>query len=398
MSDPVPIYKPLITASKYFMRRALTSLIRIYALLSGKPSQGTMTATPRRILVMMGAHIGDAVIATSLIPVLRSAYPDVQIGFAVGSWSQMVVQGHPEVMFIHTLDYWRLNRSKTGFLKKWWRYRCTRRKALREIREVGYDVAICAFPWIPDFLDVAWAARIPVRSGFSKSVFVSLATHAVDYPSSPFVTQGACLAELLRAIGIGETHLSRRRSLLAPDVPEAVVEVCKLLSVKSLNGVRYQVVHVGSGAPKRELPTATWRELAMLNKDHTLVFTGRGQREHQAILEITRGLSNCIDACDKLSWRGYVAAVRNAEKVYGVESMAGHVSAAVGTECVVVYSGTAGVARWRPDGKLVTVITNHVPCAPCFLAEGCAAMTCMKDINARQITAPARHDEANREL
>src|SRR5579864_9028118 len=64
---------------------------------------------PTRILLLNGAHIGDVVIASSVIPILRSAYPDAEIGMLVGTWSQMVVNNHPELTYTHYVDHWRLN-------------------------------------------------------------------------------------------------------------------------------------------------------------------------------------------------------------------------------------------------------------------------------------------------
>lgn len=364
--------------AKMTLRRGFIWLVRLYAAIAPGRRTFSPPSAPKRVLLLMGAHIGDTIIATSLIPILRSAYPDVEIGFATGSWSQMVIQGHPEIAFTHVIDHWRLNRGKESLFRKWEQYRRSRRKALREIRALGYDLAICAYPWMPDFLNLAWRVRIPVRVAFTGSIYAPLATITAEYPSSPFILQGACQAELLRALGIQEPHLSRRRSILAPDTPDAISEVCRLFGAQTLEGLRYRIIHVGTGASCRELPVVFWRELAVRLSDHKLLFTGRGPREKQAIQEITRDLPHCIDACDNLGWAAYVAAVRHAEKLYGVESMAGHVAAAVGTSSSVVYSGVAGVARWRPDGTSVTVFSNPVACSPCHRMEGCAEMTCLR--------------------
>lgn len=336
---------------------------------------------PKRILLLNGAHIGDIVIATSLIPILRSAFPSAEIGFATGSWAQMVVKNHPGLAYTHTVDHWVQNRAASSLREKMLQYRATRRVALREIRELDYDVAISLFNHFPDFIDLAWDAKIPVRIGFQRSLLSSLATATVDEPESFFVHQGEHMAELLRALPIDPAHFQLRQSTLAPSNTSSIQEVCSLLQVPGLEDVRYRIIHMGSGDVRREFPASFWRELSeKLSPEHTLFFTGRGPREEANIATVIRGLGNCVNACDRLTWDGFVAAVRYAEVLYGVESMAGHVAGAVGTKCVVVYGGIAGVARWRPEGKECIVITNHVPCAPCYLPQGCAAMTCMQGI------------------
>lgn len=340
----------------------------------------SMTA-PRRILLMNGFHIGDIVIATSVLPILRGAFPIAEIGFLTGSWSQMVVKDHPDLKYTHCIDHWKLNRGGSSTYQKVLQYRRSRHKALKEIRALRYDIAISLFTNFPDFLDLSWAAKIPVRIGFRRSIFSSLATDLVDEPDSPFVHQGVRLAETLRALPIDPIHFQLRQSTLPPSNNSSIQEVCALLRVARLEGVRYRVVHMGSGAPLREFPRSFWREVAeKLSLDHLLLFTGRGEQEEERTLNVIQGLGNCVNACNRLTWDGFVAAVRFAEVLYGVESMAGHVAGAVGTKCVVLYGGTAGVARWRPEGKDSIVLTNHVPCAPCLQPLGCAAMTCMQGV------------------
>jgi len=337
---------------------------------------------PRRILVLNGAHIGDIVISTSILPILRSAYPGAQIGFVAASWSKMVLENHPDVDYLHTVDHFLLNRSNQRLLHKIRQHRSSHNEALREIKRLNYDLAICMYTYkLADLLETAWAAGIPVRLGFRGSLLASLATGVADLPGNPFLTQSALQAEVLRPLALDKRHLTRRRATLPHNTRDATREVCALLEVPGLQYASFCVIHMGSGARNRELPTTFWREVAeLLSRSHTLVFTGKGQRERDNIAHVISGLSRCINACDRLSWSGFVAAIRSADVVYGVESMAGHVAAAVGTRCVVAYTGIAGVACWRPESDQCTVLTNHLPCAPCQDFRGCEQMSCLQRV------------------
>jgi lipopolysaccharide heptosyltransferase II len=341
-------------------------------------------SVPKRILVLNGAHIGDMVISTSLVPVLRSAYPNAQIGFVAGSWASMVLRDLPGVKWIHEIDHWRLNRSDAGRLEKIRRSMRTRRAALREIRAIGYDLSLSVFPAYPDFLDLVWQAHIPARLGFRGSPFAPLATACVEFPEeNAFLTQGARQAEVLRPLSLAKDHLAKRRPMLAASDAQAVAEVCALLGVRELSEARYCIIHAGAGAVRREMPAGFWREVArMVSGRGVVIFTGRGMRESENAERAISGLSGCINACDRLTWKGFVAAVRHAEVLLGVESMAGHVAAAVGTPCRVVYAGMSGVARWRPEGAQL-VFTNHLPCAPCLV--GCREMECLREISPESI-------------
>ncbi|HLH37379.1 MAG TPA: glycosyltransferase family 9 protein [Alloacidobacterium sp.] len=373
-------YKPVVRLTiklKAYVRIFLGRIIRtVLPLLirNRRDNINLADVRPKRILLLNAAHIGDIVIATSLLPVLRSAYPDVEIGFAAASWSSAVLKKHPEIKWLHELDHWRLNRSRREWINKCKHYYQTRRATLKEIRQVKYDLSLSIYPCYPDFLDLAWQANIPIRIGFRQSIFASLATHLVDFPENPFIHQGVRQAEIFKPLGLNKMHLQKRKAFLPNMDAEAVHEVCALLNVKNLGGVRYRIIHPGSGAENRELPPEFWRDIAIKLSNSTIIFTGKGAREAKNISKIITGLGNCINACDRLTWNALIAAIRNAEIVYGVESMVGHVASAVGTKCIMFYSGAAGVARWRPEGDSVTVYTNHLPCAPCML--GCEAMLC----------------------
>ncbi len=338
---------------------------------------------PKRILLLNDAHIGDIVISTSILPILRSAYPESQIGFVAGSWSNMVLKDHPDVDFVHCIDHWVLNRSGQNLFRRIRQYQKTLKVAMHEIRETRYDIAISIYTWsYPDLMEIAWCAGIPIRLGFRRSLFAYLATAVTDVPKSHFQVQSAIVAEVLRPLSLDSRHLRKRKATLSDSTDKAIWEVCALLDVERIKDVTYSIVHMGSGALKRELPLTFWREVAEdLSNSHTLVFTGKGEREAANTSRVINGLDRCINACDKLSWDGFVAAVRFAEVLYGVESMAGHVAAAVGTRCVVAYTGMAGVVRWRPESDLCTVFTNHLPCSPCLMVNGCKDMTCLRGIS-----------------
>ena len=344
---------------------------------------------PKRILLLNGAHIGDIVISTSILPILRSAYPTAQIGFVTGSWSKVVLNGHPDVDFLHCIDHWILNRSGQNLFRRIRRYQMTRKTALHEISEARYDIAISLYTWsYPDFMEIAWGAGIPIRLAFRQSLFSPLATAATDVPKNYFQIQSAIQAEVLRPLSLDTCHLNKRKGKLSDSTDEAIRQVCALLNVPRIDEVPYSIVHMGSGAPNRELSLTFWREVAEdLSRSHTLVFTGKGQREAANAACVIAGLSRCVNACDRLSWDAFVAAVRFANAVYGVESMAGHVAAAVGTRCVVAYTGMAGVARWRPESNQCTVITRHLGCAPCENPRGCREIACIRGTLPKEMTS-----------
>jgi len=381
-----------IKTGKGWLRKILKGLILKTSIIFLKGNQSNLTLEtfiPQKILVLNGAHVGDIVITTSILPVLRSAYPDAQIGFAVGSWASMVIHDHKEIQWVHIIDHWKHNRGSLSFLRKYLQYLNTRRKALGEIKKVNYDLALCVYPFfLPDFMDIAMLSKIPVRLGFNTSLFSSFATTTVSVPSSLFVHQSEIQLAVLNPLGLKGEHTKKINPTLPAGSIDAIQEVSEVLGFNILSNSNYVIIHVGTGDPKREKSREFWMELAYyLAKDSIVVFTGKGSRESQSISSIIEGLENCINACDQLSWGGFVTAVKFAKKLYGVESMAGHVASAVETKSIVVYSGAAGVPRWRPGGTNSIVFSNHLACAPCQLPWGCKTMDCLSAVSAGDVIA-----------
>src|SRR5688572_26417490 len=81
----------------------------------------------RRILLVRLGAIGDVVNALVLANALKRAWPDSQIGWAVGPRARPVLEGHPSISRIHEIDVKSL-RSIRG--------------AVAEIREQRYTMAI----------------------------------------------------------------------------------------------------------------------------------------------------------------------------------------------------------------------------------------------------------------
>jgi ADP-heptose:LPS heptosyltransferase len=383
--------KSVIRRCRRSMRYCFWGVLQVIAFL--RPENQRQTARPRRILLVNGAHLGDVVISTGLLPVLRSAFPDAEIGFATASWAHDVIETHPDITYTHTIDQWKLNRSNVGFWKKWIQYRGSRACLLRELRERQYDWAICLHLWSPDCLDLAWLAGIPVRAAFAHSHMAPLATHRVRYPHEmSFMTAGACQAELLRALGVQQSHLRLRKASI-PVTQDGLEELKSILPCPDIIPAGYCVVHMGAGAPVRELPSSFWRTLVQFESQSSMVvLTGKGKRDAEQIARVTKGMMNCVSVCDTLSWKGFVSAIRHARKVYSVDTVAMHVAAAVGTPCSAVCTGISGVGRWRPEGEQVTIWANHVPCAPCERRNGCPEMSCLKGIHPADLLNASRQD------
>ena len=333
---------------------------------------------PRRILVANGAALGDVILATAVLPVLKSAYPAADLGMLVGSGSKPVLANHPLLRWVHTVDHWRMDRSDRTAWAKWIRYWRSRAAALREVRSVGYDAAIDLYYFFPNSILFLWQAGIPVRVGYTSAGLGPLLTHptrwqlrdcsVVDYH-----------ADLVRRLGVPESHFAK----LAPSLPHPTTNASRGHFSGLDSNDEYLVLHIGTGFAIKEWPVEKWRSLVarLANGGRRLVFTGAGSKEVKIVERVLENMPNCVNLCNALNWSDFVSVIAEARGVLGVDSVAAHVAAAVGTPCVVIAPGIANRWHWRPRSKDCAVVTQTVPCSPCYRQYGCAEMECVRSIS-----------------
>jgi len=361
--------------------RALDATLRL--LVRARPVSGPVAA-PRRILISNIAHLGDVIVATSVLPALHAAYPQAEFGFLIGSWSLPVLEGHPLVTRRHVFDHWMQSRASAPRREKWRVHRRTRAPALREIRAVGYDLAIDLYWNMPNTLPLLWQARIPVRVGYGSAGFGPLATHCLELSEARdhVLERHRVLLGLL----LVDAHcLSLMRPTLPPASSQTLADVTARLREMGVNQENYVVFHPGASARFKEWPEQKWRALALglTGAGCDIVFTGHGASEEAMIQRIIRGVPGCASLCGRISWQGVVGVIQQARLLACVDTVAGHIAGAVGTPSAVLTAGPSPYL-WKPTGAPSRVLMAPVPCAPCHRNYGCTGMECLRDLDVEQ--------------
>jgi len=329
--------------------RLAEAVSRALALFGRQPDR---QVRPRRILLANIAHIGDVLIATSILPPLRQAFPDVEIGMLVGSWCRNVVEGHPDIAHVHVLDNAVLNRAAPSGRHRLLRHARSWFAARAEIRALGYDTAIDLYFHWPNSIPLIWAAGIPRRIGYDCGGFGPLLTDAFPWRDEPrHVAQSQCA--LLRALGLDQPETAPPRMSLPPLAPTDWDHLPGNLRAGS-----YIILHPGTGDPDKEWPVTHWIALAqrLAAEGQRLALTGRGPREAAIIAEIGTAVPSAVNLCDALSWVQLRQVIKDARLLVGVDSMAAHLAAASATPFVGLFSGQARLTWWRPlgDGAILT--------------------------------------------
>ena len=364
----------------------LDSTLRLF--IHSRPSPITQ---PRRILLANYGHLGDVVMSTVCLTILKNAWPDVEIGFLIGSWSRPVLDGHPDIARLHIVDHWFMDRGPAPRPFKAMRYWAVCRRVACEIREANYDIAIDLRAYRPNAIPVIWLAGVPVRIGYTSVGFGPLLTHPQQ-----FIFQRRHESEvqfdLLRILPIPKECFDSPAFRLSPATADATREVDALIATAGWSGQPFIVIHMAASVPVRDWPTTNWQSLTqrLITEGRRVIFTGRGCRDRTLIERVVAGIpqsGSFLNACDKLSFAGLVELIRRTEIVFSVETMAGHIAAAVGTPCVAIYGGMSDPKQWAPrPGPDVRVVTHVVPCWPCFQYNGCAEMSCLRDLPVEDVS------------
>jgi ADP-heptose:LPS heptosyltransferase len=308
----------------YFFKnkKALFCIRVIDQVLSLFPKKKVPLPVPQKILLSNMAHLGDLIMATAVLPVLKKAYPEAQVGFLIGSWNREVLESHPLIDKVHFFDHAKLNRFEKTFARKAWRHMTTRYRALKEIRKEKYDVAIDLYYYFPNAIPLFWQAGIPHRLGYSSGGFGPLLTHAFAYEEKNQYL-AAYYLQLLIPLGIPPSILR----LLHTTVPPSKAQFNDAV-----------ILHMGVGDPEREWEEERWSKLIELLdvQGIKLLFTGRGAKEKERIDRLKN--KNGVNLCDALDFSALLSYVKGARLTISSDTGILHVAAALNTPSIVLFS------------------------------------------------------------
>ena len=368
---------------------ALRVMDFMLALLPRRPqTTGSGRSEPLRIVVANGAHLGDVVLCTAVLGPLRERFPGAEIGFVTGSWSKVVLEGHPLIDRIHVVDHWRLDRSGAPMRSRLVRYLRTRARALRELRAIRYDIAIDLYFHFPNSALLFYQAGMPTRIGYESGGGAPVTTRSLGWlPGRGSVID--YLRELLQLL----PHMSAPRPGLQcewkPTLPR--------LSGQVLPPGNHVVIHVGSGHRTKLWPLQNWQQLAqeLAANGYSIVLVGAGQQEAVTCALIGDVVSGAVNLCNKLSWPEFVSAIAEARLLIGLDSVAAHIAAAVDTPSIVIANGIVDQRLWKPPSALNVVLRKQVECSPCYRSHGCESMECLRGVLPDTVMEVTRHSFGN---
>lgn len=304
-----------------------------------------------RILLCNGAYLGDLILATAVLPVLKAAYPEAKIGFLIGSWAKPVVENHAAVDWVHFFDHPGLNRASIPSDEKKRQGNLTWHKAIEEIENNQYDLAIDLYYFYKTNAGLLLQkAQVPERVGFWASPAHYTFTKRLfwDHTHLHMVENHGMM---LQELGIDEKFLG----LLKP-----TLHYKDTVSHHPIPFSEYLLVHVGSGDPRRAWNIEGWQRLTTLlgTLGYPIVFLGHGEKEKRIVDALMPLVPCALDLSNALSWRQLLPIIQKSRLLVGLESMAGHLAAYLETPAVLIYGSALSLTRWRPYASCCRVVTS----------------------------------------
>src|SRR3990167_8218820 len=211
----------------------------------------------RNILIVRTDRIGDVILTTPSIKVLRQTYPSARISVLIAPLTKELVAGNPDLDEIIVDDRRCVHRGITGF----WRL-------VLSLRRKKYDLAI-VYHTKKRTNCLCWAAGIPRRAGYTNEKFGLLLTDPIpDQRHWGRQHEAQYCLDVLRHLGIsGNKILDKSPQDLAEDVYVPVSadawrwleQFCRERPISGRE--RLIAIHPGASDPAKRWPERQFAEL-----------------------------------------------------------------------------------------------------------------------------------------
>jgi heptosyltransferase-3 len=324
-------------------------------------------STLRRALVIKLRHHGDVLLTSPVLSVLKAQAPQCEIDALVYADTVPMLDGHPALNTIHTIDRGWKQLGVFGQARAEWRL-------LSQLRARQYDLVIHLTEhrrgaWLTRLLAPRFsvAPKVAGRGRLWRNSFTHLyhldktgRRHVVEYN-----------LDALRALGIDP--LPEQRKLVMVPGSKAEARIAELMRIHHLSPKGFVHLH----------PTSRWlfkcwpaeKTAALMDilhaQGHRLVLTAAPEANEAALIAAIKAKtpSPLIDLSGQLSLKELAALTAQARLFIGVDSAPMHIAAAMGTPTVALF-GPSGDKEWGPWQVLHRVVTTDHTCRPCG-QDGC---------------------------
>lgn len=327
-----------------------------------------------RILIRAVNWVGDAVMTTPAIGLIRQHFPQAEITLLANQMVGEIFSRHEWVDRVITFD--RKGRHK-GILGRF--------RLSQELREESFDLAII----LPNSFDsalVPWLAGIPARLGKSSDGRGFMLTgRYLPAKETAVIHEVGYYLDLVRHFGI--SGKIEKPSLFT--TPEEDSNTSGKLAAHGIAADDFLIgINPGAayGSAKRWYPerfAEVARRLAAEWSARIIIFGGPSETEIATDIE-NRLTGDGVNLAGKTSVRELMALIKRCNFLVTNDSGPMHIAAAFGVPLAAIF-GSTDHATTSPYTDKAVIIRKNVPCAPCKLRVCPTNHECMAAVTADEV-------------
>lgn len=335
----------------------------------------------RNILLFKLRYMGDVLLTTPAIRLLRRSYPKAQITMVVNKGTEDMVLHSAHIDRILTIDR---SIAKSKNLLHRFQYE---RAFIKELRTVQYDLCI-------DFEYGERGAILSFISGARHRVGQETPSywrnwiyhHRVPFPASTHAVEFN-MALLDKSIGLRTDD--KRLELHTAKGDDRYIDTWMSESGFK-KGDEFLVCHPGARWWFKQWPEDKFAQLAdqlQVEMQLKVLFSG-GPGDVSTVQTIAAKMTTpCHSLAGQTTPLQLAALIKRAQLFIGNDSGPMHIAAAVDTPVVALF-GSTDPAIWQPWTRRSQVIYKSVACSPCD-HTGCemGELNCMRQINVMEVMA-----------
>lgn len=344
-----------------------------------KPLTGQARRQPRSIMLVKPCCIGDVIMTTPLLEVIRANYPEATITYITGTWSKTIAEHHPAVDKI--IDCGSIGIPGRYGLKDYL-------KLAGQLRQRHYDLAF-VLDRSPMLTLLPWLAGVARRVGpDSLGRGFSLTDRVVvSADRSHLQHQAEIYLDLARAIGL---RIDQPRMRFVPTEHERQ-------SIYTSDYPQVAVFTGGGSNPGMELTAKRWpieryrdltrRIVTELGMQVLLIGGESDQALNQSLIDGLKDVppEMVVNLAGKTSFGETAAQIEACKLFIGNDSSPMHLAAAVGTPVIAIF-GPTSPEEYGPyplDDPQHIALWRHPTGQPCFFLgkmQPCEHCTCMTSV------------------
>jgi len=302
---------------------------------------------PKTILIIKNDFIGDMLLTTPFFENLKHNYPKTTITLACRSSSTQGLKNNPNINKIIKLNTpWISRNDSMGWkqLFKFIKFNFRKYDLVFELHTEPRNILLSKFVG----KNVIGYGHRGLGFLLTKKGKTNINKHIVEQN-----------LDLLKTLNLTIKNKNTKLFLSEPEMKKAkdILKKINLNKNKKTRGI-----HPGTSDSIRQWPATKFNKLIKkLQRKYNILVFETDKNNARIVCQNTKA----INLSNKLSLREFFAIVKELDLLIGLESLSGHVAAAVDTKSLIIFSSTTDPNVMSPYSNKTKLIYKKIKCSCC---------------------------------